>query len=497
MGRMIRETRFVHVFRRLYFMKNMLAAPADDYWREVRNDFTGHRYRPYLDILGLPDPEWVEGFRKFDDEIDLVDIEPPAVPMIQSLEAQGRPRCKLAWNIALAHADETAEMAFGLSQTQEANKAIIARYILEFSPYQPYARAVLIDNAWDAVKDQVPTWEKESGNLPAIFAALARHYSAAKNYEEAKRVLLRYIDLSPDGGAFRLLAYNYKAQGMMDRWKEALEASLNEEDLGLDHARARVEIADYYMEQKQWDKAKPFAEQAAATWAEWAMLCAGRCAEGEKDWNRAETWYSRVTQRYPSTDWAVWYFFCKRTGQGNTAAASTSVEQYLAGVAGQPGLQNEEYAAYFNWLEGRVDMAKAEFAMAYNTRTSVSAALGMAMIHDDEKNAARRDELLNELVAKHSEKAPKTVALCRLLLESIFAPAEIKKPLDVVALDRTIESVPEEGRGNTELFVGWFLKNHDDAKNAKKYLEHCANSRHTMNWYVLLANDALKRLAEK
>ena len=108
---------------------------------------------------------------------------------------------------------------------------------------------------------------------------------------------------------------------MIDRWKEALEASLKEEDLGLDHASARVEIANYYMEQKQWDKARPYAEQAAMTWAEWAMVCAGRCAEGEKDWNRAEQWYSRATQRYPSTDWAAWYFFCKRTGQGNLEAA--------------------------------------------------------------------------------------------------------------------------------------------------------------------------------
>jgi tetratricopeptide (TPR) repeat protein len=497
MGRMIRETRFVQVFRRLYFMKSMLAAPADDYWREVRNDFTGHRYRRYLEILGLPDPEWVKGFRKFDDEIDLVDIEPTEMMMIKSLEVQGRPRTKNAWVIAQCHADETAEMALALSTSQDANKPIIARDILECSSYHPYARAVLIDYAWDAVKDQVPTWEKESANTPAIFVALARHYSAAKNYEEARRALLRYIELSPDGGAFRMLASNYKAQGMIDRWKEALEASLKEEDLGLDHARARVEIADYYMEQKQWDKAKPYAELAAMTWAEWAMICAGRCAEGEKDWNRAEEWYSRVTQRYLSSDWAVWYFFCKRAGQGNLAAARASVEQYLAGVAGQPGLQNEEYAAYFHWLEGQLDKAKAELATAYSTRTSISAALCLAMILDDDKNAAGRDELLNELVSKHSEKAPRSVATCRLFLESIFAPAEKKKPLDLVALDRTIESVPEQGRGNIEFFVGWFLKNHGDAKNAKKYLEDCANSRHTTYWYVLLAKDALKRLAEK
>ncbi len=59
---------------------------------------------------------------------------------------------------------------------------------------------------------------------------------------------------------------------------------------------------------KEWDKARPYAEDAAQTWAEWAMECAARCAEGEKAWERAETWYSRATERYPNNSWAVWYF---------------------------------------------------------------------------------------------------------------------------------------------------------------------------------------------
>ena len=80
---------------------------------------------------------------------------------------------------------------------------------------------------------------------------------------------------------------------------------------------------------KQWDKARPYAEAAAATWARWAMSCAARCAEGEQDWERAEAWYSRETERYPDDSWAVWYFFCKRTGHGNLEAARAFVEQYV------------------------------------------------------------------------------------------------------------------------------------------------------------------------
>ena len=194
----------------------------------------------------------------------------------------------------MAHEDQTAEMALSLSQANEQNKLEIAREILKVSPYHPFARAILISKDWDAVKDQVPTWEKESGDSPALLAALGLHYSATKNYDDAQRILSRYIELSPDVWAYQTLAANFKAQGKIDRWQETLEEFLNKvDDLGLDHAKVRVEIADHYMGLKQWDKAKPYAEAAAQTWAGWAMDCAARCAEGEKDWERAESWYSR------------------------------------------------------------------------------------------------------------------------------------------------------------------------------------------------------------
>ena len=492
-AQMIRETRFVQVFRHLNFFATMLAAPADEYWKQVRDDVASHRYRPYLEILALPEQSWAESFRQFGDQIDLADIEPRAAPMIRSLAVQGRPRSKNAWNVALAHADETAEMAVPLCQTDEATKVEMARDILSSSPYQPYARAVLIDKAWDYVKEKVPEWEKESGDTPALLAALARRYTDAKQYEDAERILSHYIDLSPDGGAFRLSASTYKAQGKIDRWRETLEASLKAEDFGLDHARARVAIADYYMEQKQWDKARPYAEQAAATWAEWAMNCAARCAEGEKDWARAEEWYRRETARYPGTSWAVWYFFCKRTGQGDLAAARASVDQYLANTAAQISIQNEEFAGCFHWLEGQLEKAKSEFASAYSARTSVSAAICLAMILDDEKNVAKRNEMMGELVAKHGDKAPKSIAICRLFLDSVLAPDGTKKALDLAALDGLISSIPEENRGNAEFFGAWFLKNHNHPDEAKKYFRHCTGSRNTMNWYWFLANDALKR----
>ncbi len=179
-------------------------------------------------------------------------------------------------------------------------------------------------------------------------------------------MLSRYIKLSADQSAYQKLAANFKAQGNIDRWQATLDEFLNKAlDLGLDHAMVRVEIANHYMGLKQWDKARPYAEGAATSGAGWAMECAGRCAEGEKDWERAEEWYQRVAERYPDQSWAVWYFFCKRSGHGNLAAARESVDQYVTAHADHPTILSEESSGFFYWVDGRIESAKADLAKAY------------------------------------------------------------------------------------------------------------------------------------
>ena len=86
----------------------------------------------------------------------------------------------------------------------------------------------------------------------------------------------------------------------------------------------RVEIANHYMGLKQWDKARPYADAAAQTWAGWAMTCAARCARVRKTGSGPKPGTAAIAERYPEDSWAVWYFFCKRTGQGNCRPRVTS-----------------------------------------------------------------------------------------------------------------------------------------------------------------------------
>ena len=119
------------------------------------------------------------------------------------------------------------------------------------------------------------------------------------------------------------------------------------------------------------------------------------------------------------------------------------------------------------------------------------------MIADDEKDAARRNELLSDMVTHHKDKAPLSLAICRLFLESVFDPEPAGGPLDFDKLDQVIASIPENGRSNAEFFVGWFLKNHGDPARARAYLQRTLESRFTDNWYYYLVKGALARMDPK
>jgi tetratricopeptide (TPR) repeat protein len=498
LAHLVRETRFVQVWRRLRFLKEMLVVPVGDYWNEVVTDVEGHRYRPYLDTLVLPPQQAAKPFAEFVDRVDLADIESNEVEMIRVMSSTQRPKGRLAWSIAQCHDDETArDISMTLGSSDEKTQPLLAHDLLGVSPHQPFARTILLHYEWDKVKDQADAWEKESGDSPAVLKALATRYSNDKRYDDAQRVLEQYIKKSPDVWACRKLATNFRTQGRMDRWQTVLDAYLeNVEDLGLDHASVRVEVADYYIGLGQWDKAKPYAEAAAETWAEWAMSCAARCAEGEEDWDRAEAWYSRCTERYSDSSWAVWFQFCKRSGHGKIDDARNFADQYIATNSGRPDLLHVETVGYYYWLDGRLNKAKAAFAESFEKSTSIPAALALAQIADDQKEPAVRDQLLRTICTKYRDKAPRTLAICQLFLDTLFVPGG-KKPLDLAGLKRQVDDFPVEGRGNAAFLVGWCLKNNGDRETAKAYLKYCLESRYTPIWYKQIAIQALKEPSGK
>ena len=75
LAHLVRETRFVQVFRRLDFLRNRLAVPVGDYWNEARTLIAGHRYYRYLESFSLPPQEAIRFLTEAAGQIDTANFE--------------------------------------------------------------------------------------------------------------------------------------------------------------------------------------------------------------------------------------------------------------------------------------------------------------------------------------------------------------------------------------------------------------------------------------
>ncbi|WP_422928463.1 hypothetical protein [Singulisphaera sp. PoT] len=233
---------------------------------------------------------------------------------------------------------------------------------MELDPLSTYALATLIEYDWPRYKDKAKEWEQASTRSLALAKVFAERYMDERHFDVAETYWKRAIAIYPDDTSYEELAESYKARGDVARWKETLDEYLDKvEDHGLNHAGVRVKIADEFMKQKRWKEARPYADAAAETWAGWAMACASRCAEGMEDWESAELWMRRVSERYPRSSYLNWFKLCSRTGHGDIKAAAAFAEECFADFGKDVPIQDLPEAGYFFWASGSLKKASEIF----------------------------------------------------------------------------------------------------------------------------------------
>lgn len=322
-GWAIRDTRLSQIFARLYFMKAKWGVATDEAIDEFRPLISAHPYAGLIDLYS-DRPERVRAANESKGKVDPAEVDLTQMPPLTDPNG-GRPGIPgPSPLLAEAHADPIfwdLTHASGAASVTRSKAAALSLMVV--SPYAPRGRANLIQVDWPGTKGRAAEWEKD--RQPLVLRTLAARYRELGLPQDAERCLKVYLEVSPDYEAYSDLAELYKAQKKMVNWQETLEASLKIEDVGLNHADARVRLARQFMEQKEYRKALPYAEAAADSYAAWAMICASECNEALGELDRAELWIRRVSERYPPNR-AAWLQWCKRTGRGNLEAA-----QKLAG----------------------------------------------------------------------------------------------------------------------------------------------------------------------
>jgi len=484
LAHLARDAYFSAVWRRLSFMKHTWGVPVDEFWLQVRHLVDDHRLRPFLEIVADPE-DGIPAFLAMAEKFDASDLEMVELDLINAMRRLNVPGAESLWGVAIEHGShlyrDLAWATEATSNEETGRKLPYARYLLAASPHAPFAMGVLVQYDWDRVQDRVDDWKAKAGDAPAFLDGLGAKYMELERYDEAADVLSRRVKRSPDFGAYTRLAACQLARGDRDQWRAVLDDYLNKtEDTGLGHARVRVEIAQWLMDQGRPAEAKEYAETAAETWAAWAMLRAAEVNEELKDWEGAELWYRRTSERYPNTSPGSWYRFCLRTGRGDLDEARAFVESMATGP--NAIVSDFMFNGYFYVSIKEPRRALASFEEAYRAERLLYNGLQAMLAADELGDKTRRDEILTELCAEFESAEPLGTELCRFFRD-FLAKGDDKAALDDAALNKILAASPADGRGSLEYLLGVFLRNRGRTDEALKYFRICAESRTSANWF--------------
>jgi len=495
LGRLIQETRFMQVWRRIAFLRGPLATSTAEFWKEAAPAVAGHRYEVYLEALVSRGQVMTRTLDQLTDHLDIANAQMSERFMLATIYRTQNARAQIPWKMAYNHIDNNAhDLAEFVRAADGLDQATAALSLMAISPGSHYAKAVTIEKNWERAKEHLTEWEKDADSSPAILAALAKRYRELGKTEEAQHALVRYIRFSPDYWAYEQIAKNFKAAGDLTRWESTLEDYLKKaEEHGLTHAQVRVELARHYMEKKQWDKAWPYAKAAAEeSGAQWALMCASECAVSRNDWEAAEHYAQGLSQRYPPSGWGYWFLFCVKTGHGDAAAARAFALDYLKPIREQPERAQPGPIGYFNWLAGDSKNAMLWFRHAYASSPSVHTCFNLITLADESGDTVTREEVIRLLLGKHRKQGPVAARIYEELRKGLNQGAG--GSLDLKAIDAILENVPPASWGLNSYLVGLFLKNHGKADDCRRYLESALELPGNHEWSQAKAIKILREL---
>jgi tetratricopeptide (TPR) repeat protein len=507
LGRMIRDVRFVQVWRRAYFLRVWLGVPLDEFINEVRPMIADHPYRSLIQAMGLDPVRQRDRYFQLIDDVKIPDLDFNELQYIYMIAWSDVNRSQPYYWTGIAHGDsnyhDSARLQHHLAArsgpTIEPVKKLVAHICEDISPFSPLARVALIDDDWDYVKPHAAEWEATSKDQAVVQLGFARKYQQLEKWDDAKRCYEQSVSVSPDMDTYRAFAEMYRAQGKVDEWKKTLERYLAEgDDPGLDSALIQVELANHLMDLKRWNEAKPYAETAAQTGAGWAMNCVQRCYEGLEDWQNAERWAAQSSDRYPDQEWQTWFLFCKRTGKGDVASALAVVDQYIDSHRQVATGSDKITFGLCRFLAGEPKEA-LEILQSVNEPGEELTAWGfIAEIADDLGDAKLRDANWRRFLADPRSKERQGTKLYRKFVD-VLERGE-KGKLDLAQIDDEIAKMPETVHPSALLTVGWFLANHGTAEDSQRYLSRALSARSfgpVNTWHQALAFQTRQRLKDR
>src|SRR5205823_3005928 len=105
-----------------------------------------------------------------------------------------------------------------------------------------------------------------------------------------------------------------------------------------------------------------YAEAAARTGAEWALLCRAQCKVGLKQFDEANDLYQSSAIRYPANSTFEWYLACRASGKMDIVTAEKEVRAVIERAGDRMPQRMAWKAGCYYLAIGKKDKALAALA---------------------------------------------------------------------------------------------------------------------------------------
>jgi tetratricopeptide (TPR) repeat protein len=468
---------FMLAYRQVYVAGYWLGIPADDILDQVAAQVEHHPYAPFLETYRYDQTRAQDAVKKLTETIEPGQLTWVTDPIVQRLHKLNPQWTSDHFPTGLYYTDSVAPELVEIVRGSRDPKQTVVR-LREVSPFMPASVMWGLNFELDGLKKQLPELEKKYATSAPVMAVIGQIYQQENKNDDAIRCFETAIKHDPEQTIFLILAELYKNQGKEDKWLATLERYLKTESLGLGHAQVQVQIADHFIEKGDWKRARTYADDAAQTWAGWALLKAGQCAEAMQDWDAAEQWYAALSQRYENNA-SLWYEYCCRTGHGSKEAAfhftmpfvhrQTEIgnddERFRAGVVHALAKQKTEAAAIFEEIYRKT---KTPYVGVYAT-----------LQFDEAGDIAGRNRILDSLRDRSKEDLSGSQSAYGQFAESLCANKneEPLAPPDVKKLDELIQGVGPNERVALLQLLGWYLDRTGQQTEAVDYWKRCLGEK--------------------
>ncbi len=172
LGQLLRETRFVQVYRRLRFLRRPGGADRSVLGRVGRRG----RQPPLPTLPGVPRLAPREGepaLKSLIEHLDVANVQDTSYHLLVTIYQSKHPKSGVAWAFGFEHLDNTAnELANLVHWTTGLDQTKSVQSLIEISPHSHYAKAVIIEKDWARARPHFAEWVKDANQSPVLLVAL-------------------------------------------------------------------------------------------------------------------------------------------------------------------------------------------------------------------------------------------------------------------------------------------------------------------------------------